>query len=140
MLPWKINQKIYSALAEKKDLLGIHISQDKIRTVKGDLIAAINRQFYDCENIWIPAKSYCVALVYANELTKDYGGQIVTYLNDPELLPQDQYFCCYQDSPIVYDWFLVNTHWHSSPMTELIKKHYCKEIHLEGFEQCTQTL
>lgn len=135
MLPWKINQKIYSALADKKDLLGIHIASDKLRTVQGDLISAINRQFYDCDFFWIPAKSYCVALVYAVELAKDFGGLPQGYLNDSELLPEDQYFSCYDHNPTVYDWFLIRSHWHQAPMTELIKQYYRKEVHLEGFDQ-----
>lgn len=135
MQDWKVNQRIFQALGVKTDLLGIDIPKHKIKTVTGDLIAAIDCQFYDCEFIWIPAKSYCVALVYATELIKDHGGNVHQYLDDEELLPDDFYFCRYSNNPQVYNHFLSHMHWLTSPMSEMIRKYYQKEIHLKGFEQ-----
>jgi hypothetical protein len=102
--------------------------------VTGDLIQAIQQQFHDLENIFIPAKSYCVALVYASELTKDFGGSITDYLLDPELLLNDIYYETYQIKPAVYNYFLTNTDWQQSPMAERVRNYYRQEIHLEGFK------
>lgn len=135
MQDWKVNQKIFNALGVKTDLLGINIPADKIRPVSGNLIAAIDHQFNDCDHIWIPAKSYCVALVYATELVKDYGGTIYQYLDDSDLLPDDCYFSCYSENVEVYNYFITNTHWHTSALIDRIKDYYRREIHLEGFLQ-----
>ena len=133
MLNWKINQKIFDALGTKTDILGVHIPIDKVKPVSGDLIQAIQQQFYDLENIFIPAKSYCVALVYASELTKDFGGSITDYLMDPELLLNDVHYEPYNARPDVYNYFLSNATWQQSPMTDRVKNYYRQEIHLEGF-------
>lgn len=135
MQNWKVNQRIYQALGVKTDILETDIDKHKIKPVTGDLIAAIDQQFNDCEYIWIPAKSYCVALVYATELAKDYGGDVQKYLDDAELLLDDCYFCRYSNNLLVYNHFLQHTHWLTSPMSQLIRKYYQKEIHLEGFVQ-----
>lgn len=134
MLSWKVNQKIFEALGTKTDILGVHIPFDKVKPVTGDLACAIQEQFYDLENIFIPAKSYCVALVYASELTKDFGGNITDYLLDPELLLNDIHYEPYNVRPDVYDYFLINTDWQQSPMAARVRNYYQQEIHLEGFE------
>lgn len=134
MLSWKVNQKIFDALGTKTDILGVHIPASQIKTVQGDLVSAIEQQFYDLENIFVPAKSYCVALVYALELTKDYGGTVLDYLNDAELLLNDIYFKPYHADKPVYDYFLEHTDWQQSPMAQRIRDYYAKEIHLEGLE------
>lgn len=132
MQDWKINQKIFRALGVKNDLLGIDIPDHKIKTVTEDLITAIDRQFSDCEYLWIPAKSYCVALVYARELVNDYGGTLQQYLDDPELLQDDCHYRRYRHTPDVYDYFINDTAWYHKPMAELIKQYYRKEIQLYG--------
>lgn len=135
MLDWKVNQKIFEAIGVKTDILGVHIPADKIKPSEGNLIESIQQQFYDLENIFLPAKSYCVALVYATELTKDYGGSMTDYLNDAELLLNDIYFKPYLLDKLVYDHFLTHTSWQQSPMAERVRGYYRKEIHLEGLEQ-----
>lgn len=132
MLPWKINQKIFDALGTKNDILGVHIPHDRIRYVDGNQINVIKIQFFDLEYIYLPAKSYCVALVYACELVKDYGGSMIDYLSDSELLLNDIHFVPYNKDPATYDYFIYNTDWHNSPMTNRIKEYYRKEVHLEG--------
>ena len=132
MLDWKVNQKIFEAIGTKTDILGVHIPASQIKPVQGNLVDAIEQQFFDLENIFVPAKSYCVALVYAGELAKDYGGSMLDYLRDPELLTNDIYYCSYDKDPLVYDYFLSKTNWQYSPMAERVKDYYRKEIHLEG--------
>lgn len=134
MQNWKVNQRIFEFLGEKKDILGVHIPGDKIKVVTGDLITAIQKQFYDMEYVSVPAKSYCVALVYAVELTKDFGGSVLDYLGDAELLLNDIHFVPYSQAKDVYDYFLVNTEWQSSPMADRVKEYYRQEILLEGVD------
>jgi hypothetical protein len=132
MLDWKINQRVFEAVGVKNDILGIHIPNDKIIYSKENLIETIKKQFNDLENIFIPAKSYCVALVYAHELVKDYGGIVTDYLSDNELLLNDIHFVPYINDNVTYDYFIKNTSWIESPMTVRIKEYYMKEIHLQG--------
>ena len=136
MQDWKINQKIYRSLAVKQDIIGVHIPIDIIKSVNGSLTAAITQQFYDLKYIWIPAKSYCVALIYAYHLSKDYGGNITDYLDDSELLIDDQYFVRYSDDKDTYDAMLLNVEYFiHSPMADKIFNYYKKEIRLDDFNQ-----
>lgn len=51
-----------------------------------------------------PAKSYAVALIYAELLVKYFGIPRVESLRDPELLyGNDPYYTTYQNNPSVYD-------------------------------------
>ena len=134
MQNWKINQQIFEAIGIKNDILGVHIPQDNIFYSNENLIETIMNQFSDLKNIFIPAKSYCVALVYADELMKDYGGNVIDYLSDQELLLNDIHFVTYDKNKETYDYFLKNDSWKSTPMAQRIKEYYKKEIHLEGIE------
>lgn len=134
MQDWKINQRVFDAIGVKNDILGVHIPKDKIFYSNKDLIKDIENQFNDLDNIFLPAKSYCVALVYAYELAKDYGGSVIEYLSDDELLLNDIYFVSYKKDTETYDYFLKDISWMQSPMANRIKEYYRKEIHLEGIE------
>ena len=134
MQNWKINQQIFEAIGIKNDILGVHIPQDNIFYSNENLIETIMNQFSDLKNIFIPAKSYCVALVYADELMKDYGGNVIDYLSDQELILNDIHFVTYDKNKETYDYFLKNDSWKSTPMAQRIKEYYKKEIHLEGIE------
>lgn len=136
MQDWKINQKIFDAIGIKQDILGVHISDEYILHVDhADLIPCINKQFENLVDIYIPAKSYCVALVYAAELTKDYGGSMIDYLSDQQLLFNDLHFVPYTQDQNTYDYFMQHTHWIQSPMADKIREYYRKEIHLEGINE-----
>jgi hypothetical protein len=51
-----------------------------------------------------PAKSYCVGICYARWLAEEFGGDPIDYLNDPELLyNNDPYFVPYTADPTTYD-------------------------------------
>ena len=134
MQSWKINQLIFDAIGKKNDILGIHIPNDKIKYINDNLIETIKKQFYDLEYIFLPAKSYCVALVYSIELSKDFKGSPIDYLKDPDLLLHDRYFVPYDKDPNTYDVFLENISWKDSPMAKKIKLYYNQEILLEGLE------
>jgi hypothetical protein len=135
MQDWKINQKIYQSLAVKQDILGEHISNDIIRFDNSDLICSIKKQFNDLDIIWLPAKSYCVALVFAYYLSKEYGDTIASYLNDDQLLLDDMYFVPYFKNKKVYDALIAEIEsLITTPMAMKIYNYYRKEIHLEGFE------
>jgi hypothetical protein len=126
---WKVNQKIFNALGIKNDILGVDVSADKIKT--GNNILA---QFYDMEYVYVPAKSYCVALVYATELAKDFGGNPVDYLADEDFLADDIYYVPYYQDPATYHRLLQDATWHTSPMADKIREYYKKEMLLEGFK------
>lgn len=129
MVDWKINQQIFKLLGRKTDILGEHIHD-----VKSGGAELIDHQFYDMETIWVPAKSYCVALVYAHELANDFGGTPAEYLRDPELLVDDKYYVPYDADSETYDKFLKDMTWINSPMADKIRDFYRQEIHLEGFQ------
>jgi hypothetical protein len=133
MKEWKVNQRIFQSLGVKTDILGVHIPADKIEHVSGNQIPVVEIQFYDTEHIYLPAKSYCVALVYATELAKDFGGSVTDYLNDIELLPDDKYYVPYYKDETTYDYFLYNDSWITSPMADKIRQYYQQEVHLVGF-------
>jgi hypothetical protein len=135
MTDWKINQQIFKMIGIKTDVLNHHISADCILPVVEPLDQAIRKQFYDMVYIFIPAKSYCVALVYAFQLAKDFGGLPVDYLKDPNLLLDDIYFVPYDKDPDTYDIFLKDLFWLTTPMSVKIKEYYNKEIHLEGLDE-----
>jgi hypothetical protein len=135
MTNWKINQRIFKALGVKKDILGIDIPDNKIRPVIGPLYPAIVNQFYDLEDIYVPAKSYCVAVVYAIELANDFGGSVLDYLNDVDLLLDDKYYVPYTKDPHTYDSLLSDRAWIKSPMYNRIYEYYKKEMLLEGFHE-----
>jgi hypothetical protein len=129
MVDWKINQQIFKLLGRKTDILGEHVHD-----IKDGGTELIEHQFYDMDTIWVPAKSYCVALVYAHALSNDFGGTPDIYLRDPELLVDDKYFVPYDQDSATYDKFLHDTTWLDSPMADRILHYYRQEIFLEGFE------
>jgi hypothetical protein len=135
MTDWKINQQIFKMIGTKTDILNHHISADFIKPVNGPLAEAIRKQFYDMVYIFIPAKSYCVALVYAFQLAKDFGGMPIEYLKDADLLLDDVYYVPYDKDPSTYDIFLKDLFWLTTPMAVKIKEYYNKEIHLEGLNE-----
>ena len=132
-MSWKVNQQIYKLLAIKTDVLGVDISTNCICEVEGPLLIAIVKQFYNTDTIYIPAKSYCVAIVYATELSKDFGGRPIDYLNDPKLLLDDIYYKTYDQDSEIYSILLNTKYWVDTPMAHRIRDYYRKEMLLEGF-------
>lgn len=104
MQEWKIRQEIYHRLtinhSDNLKNFDVEISQN--------IIDNAVRYFYTNNIGWIwPAKSYMVGICYAKWLSEIYGGDPLEYLNDPELLyNNDPYFKPYKDSSMTYDLIL----------------------------------
>lgn len=59
---------------------------------------AVDYFFNRDEILYYPSKSYSVAYIYATELSKYYGGSVIDYLNDPNLLyGNDDYYVTYNN-------------------------------------------
>lgn len=106
MKEWKVRQEIYHRLnPEHTDDLknfDVEISENIIDN------AILYFKVTDIGWIW-PAKSYMVGICYALWLSKDFGGDPLDYLNDPELLyNNDSYFKTYNEDPETYDAILKN--------------------------------
>lgn len=101
---WKIRQEIFHRLkTEHSDDLS-----DKHIELSQNTVADAVRYFKETNIGWIyPAKSYMVGICYSLWLSEIYGGDPLKYLNDPELLyNNDPYFKPYEDSSMTYDLIL----------------------------------
>jgi len=100
MKEWKLIQEIYHRLnpehTDNADNFDIVISEDIVSN-------AIN-YFLTTEIGWIwPAKSYMVGICYARWLAERFGGRPLEYLDDPDLLyNNDPHFKSYSEDPKTY--------------------------------------
>lgn len=70
------------------------------------------RHFNERVDEWIyPAKSYFVAICYANWIAQEFDEDFLDVLNDPNLLPDDPYYIPYTLAPGVYDAILEKVVW-----------------------------
>ena len=100
MTEWKIRQEIYHRLKKDYD---DDLSKYEIEFTK-DIVNQSIRYFYERDIGWIyPAKSYMVAICYARWLSEEFGKDPINYLNDPELLyNNDPYFIPYDEDSNTY--------------------------------------
>jgi hypothetical protein len=99
MQEWKIKQEIYHRLnTEYRDDL------NNVDIVMSDDHMDIVRHFHERVDQWIyPAKSYFVAICYANWIAEDYGEDFIELLKDPMLLAgNDPYFKTYDEDLTTY--------------------------------------
>jgi len=118
MQEWKLRQKIYHATNSVNDLLDDVEAHEGRRVYErsysdpSEQVAAIKRYFTG--EVWdleYPTKSYVVALVYASLLSKHFGEDVISALDDPELLfGNDKWFVTYNKSKAVYDQALIELH------------------------------
>jgi hypothetical protein len=98
---WKILQEIYHRL-------NVNFTDDASNfdiEINDDIINNAVKYFKqrDIGYIW-PAKSYMVGICYAKWLSKEFGGNPLDYLSDPELLyNNDPYFKSYDDDSDTYN-------------------------------------
>ena len=101
---WKIRQAIYHKLNPVHD--------DDLNTkdveVTTDTLKYAILYFKQRDIGWIyPSKSYMVGICYARWLAEYFGGRPVEYLEDPELLyNNDPYFVQYSTDPRTYHMIL----------------------------------
>lgn len=79
---------------------------------------------------WIyPAKSYFVAICYANWITEDFEQYFDKVLDDPDLLPNDPYFKRYSEDKETYDEILKKLEWiEDEGMVPDVYKYYREEM------------
>lgn len=131
---WKIRQEVYHRLnTDFTDDLN-----DKEIIISQDIVGDAVRYFYERDIGWIyPAKSYMVGICYAKWLSEEFGGDVLEYLNDPELLyGNDPYFLPYNDDKETYDSILSKIQgWNFNPslgMCPDVKEYFTEEFQLES--------
>ena len=106
---WKIRQEIYHRLhKDHSDDLNTKAVVLTNQTVKHAI------DYFNKRDIgWIyPSKSYMVAICYARWLAENFGGIPLEYLEDPELLyNNDPYFVEYSRDPKTYHQILNVIGW-----------------------------
>lgn len=101
MQEWKIRQEIYHRMTTEYD--------DDLKTkdvvISDDIVDNAIRYFNDRNIGWIyPAKSYMVAILYSKWLSEHFGGKLLDYLVDPDLLHgNDPYYKTYNEAKDLYD-------------------------------------
>lgn len=100
---WKIRQEIYHRLnpVHSDDLKKVNIV-----ICNDNKIVDYAVEYFSNKNLgWIyPAKSYVVAICYSLWLKEIWNGNVLDYLDDPDLLyGNDPYFVRYSNKKEVYD-------------------------------------
>lgn len=109
ILEWKIRQAIYHKLNPEHD--------DDLNTKDVQITTNVAENavtYFTQRDIgWIyPSKSYMVGICYARWLAKHFGGRPLEYLEDPELLyNNDPYFVEYSRDPKTYHQILNVIGW-----------------------------
>ena len=101
MKDYKIRQEIYHRLNKQfsDDLNHIDFKLTE------DVVKEAVDYFFCTDKGWIyPSKSYMVAICYSRWLSENFGGNPLEYLNDSDLLHQnDPYFVTYVKDTNTYD-------------------------------------
>jgi len=111
MMDWKTRQKIYHLMTAYDDRGDSLLEQKIIEEFDHETIIerALSYPIIQSSTLFYPGKSYAVAVVYAILLSKYFGGDIISYLSDSELLfNNDPYFKPYQLAPNIYDKILLS--------------------------------
>lgn len=99
MVDWKVRSKIYHMMTPEP---GDDLAKEEIIEEFDPEVIAVRAQRYwrtQTKELYYPAKSYAVAVTYALMLSEIFGGNIISYLKDPELLAgNDPYFEPYNDN------------------------------------------
>jgi hypothetical protein len=106
---WKIRQEIYHKLNTEYDD-DLNTKEIEITT---NIVGNAIDYFFKRDIGWIyPSKSYMVSICYARWLSEHFGGQPLDYLEDPELLyNNDPYFVEYSRDPKTYHQILNTITW-----------------------------
>lgn len=131
MKDWKARQTAYHTMGiilennMRDDLNNVDI------VITENVVDDALRHFNECVDQWIyPAKSYVVAICYANWLAEDFGEQFYEVLDDKELLfGNDPYFVPYLEDKEIYDTILSKLKFDSDKgMVPDIRKYYEEEM------------
>ena len=100
---WKVRSKLYHKLfTEHSDDLRKEViieNYDKDAIVK----YALEYPVKQTKELYYPAKSYAVAIIFAYLLRREFGENLIKVLDDPDLLAgNDPYFKVYSEDPETY--------------------------------------
>ena len=128
MQEWKARSKAYHTLETKyeDDLTNIEIMW-RPQNIVNDAVKHFNEKVDE----WIyPAKSYFVAICYANWIALDFNENFLDVLNDSDLLPHDPYFVPYSKDQSTYDDILWHAGWENDEqgMVPDVRKYYEEEM------------
>lgn len=94
------------------------------------IVSALNMISGDVEALEFPAKSYIVAICYADYIAENYNTDFYTVLTHPQLLHDDDHFVAYNDeTAAVYDALVplvINPAFMKTELYNIIIG-YCKE-------------
>lgn len=114
MKDWHIRHKIFHQVFQDMDL-GDDLSKEKIILEEDDesiVRRALEYPVNQTRELYYPGKSYCVAIIYAKLLEKNFGEDFYTCLDDDLLLYEnDPYFCKYSSKKEVYDQIIKDFNW-----------------------------
>jgi hypothetical protein len=129
----KIRQEIYHRLNTEYD--------DDLKNfnavVSDDVVNDAVKYFTSRDIGWVyPGKSYMVGICYAKWLAEEFGGDVMEYLSDSELLyNNDPYFKPYQEDKDTYDNILARIgHWDFDEQQGLVpdvKQYFIKEFGID---------
>lgn len=109
MMDWKTRQKLYHLMTSYNSIGDSLLEQKVIEETEPQQVIqrALQYPHIQSEILYYPGKSFAVAIVYAVLLSHYFGGEIKDYLNDPELLyNNDPYFQVYENTKEIYDQIL----------------------------------
>jgi hypothetical protein len=90
---WKLRSKLYHLMTPEP---GDNLNKEIIVEEWDDELIIIKAKKYwekQTKELYYPAKSYAIAVTYAFLLQQNFGGWVLDYLKDPELLGgNDPYF------------------------------------------------
>lgn len=132
MEEYKIRQEIYHRLNNQFD---DDLKNKNIHYTKNVVDDAI-RYFKEKDVGWIyPSKSFMVAICYSRWLSELYGGDPFKYLNEEDLLyNNDPFFSTYNKEKNVYDQILKIIGWNfneNNGMVPDVKQYFLKEFMIE---------
>lgn len=127
---WKARQKAYNHMAtnHRDDLADVDVVVRPFTIVEDALM-----HFNERVDEWIyPAKSFFVAICYANWLTEDFGEYFYDVLDYNHLLPDDPHFIPYSKGKEVYDSILKSLDFDDAKgMVPDVYEYYKEEFMIE---------
>ena len=130
MKEWQTRQEVYRRLNQigSDDLNKVDIVW-RPDTIVEDALMHWKEEVPD----WIyPAKSYFVAICYANWITEDFHEYFDEVLDTPNLLPDDPYFVPYSKDKETYDEILRQLVWlEDEGMVPDVRKYYDEEMNYD---------
>jgi hypothetical protein len=133
MNEWKIRQDLYHRLNKEHDDELI----DKDIVMTNNIVENAVRYFNNRNIGWVyPSKSYMVGICYARWLSEEFGGIPEEYLDDAELLyNNDPYFVKYSRDPGTYHQILNQINGWSFDQTQGlvpdVREYFIKEFMLD---------